>query len=301
MSDVLKKITTGAIVVLYYPNWISCSSLLDYLQDQIDTIFVICNGISPEDKILLLDKVNQAPNQYLLSLNSENLGLGEALNIGLVQAQAHQIGYLFLFDQDSVVSNNYVQSMIDELEKISLKDSTAIAIGPSFFDLRAQLHIINKFKKNASPVQLQQIKEGVVACDCLITSGMLIDLKKIKPLQMFDASFFIDHVDSEWCFRMAAQGFQFYGSTQVMMGHHLSDARVIQIGPFTFLRYSPIRRYWFYKNSIRLIKLPYVSWQWKLRLAGILIISFVPNLFLDTNWTQSMRMMIKGSIDGLYY
>ena len=301
MIDAPIKKKIGAILVLYYPNWNLCSELIDSLRIQVDRIFIICNGISPEYKNLLLNKENEAPKQYSISLNIENLGLGEALNHGLVQAISDQVDYLFLFDQDSLVSTGYANAMINELEKVLKIDDKAIAIGPSFFDLRAKLNIVNRFKKNGRPIVAQLEDHSSVLCDCLITSGMMIHLKKLKPLQKFDASFFVDHVDSEWCFRLGDLGFHLYGSNQIVMGHNLSDSRVFQFGPFTFLRYSPLRRYWFYKNSIRLIKLPYTSWQWKFRIAGILFISFVPNLFLDTNWVKSMHMMIKGSIDGLHY
>jgi rhamnosyltransferase len=84
----------------------------------------------------------------------------------------------------------------------------------------------------------------------------------------------------------------------VRLAHRVSDAASWHFGPLTFLRYSPIRRYWFYKNNVRLIRCKYVPNQWKIRLISIMAIWFIPNLLIDQSPWMSAKMMIKGFFDG---
>ena len=127
-----------------------------------------------------------------------------------------------------------------------------------------------------------------------------MNIKAINPVQYFDESYFVDQVDSEWCFRLRSLGYRIYGTTKVLLGHRLSDSVGLRFGSITFLRYNPIRRYWFYKNSIRLVRSPITALVWKFRLCMNLFLSFVPNIFLDQNAILSCKMMLKGLRDGIF-
>lgn len=286
---------TGAIIVLYFPEWEVLQELLESLRNQVSKIYLISNGMG--------DNIRDALKEFecctIIVELSNNPGLGKALNVGVALAIDDQCEYVLLFDQDSMAPKNYLAVMLHELQNIPQDSKNWAAIGPSFYDVRSTVGRVNNFKKDGLRVLGTNDQGSIIPCDCLITSGMLLNLKKLQPFPKFDESFFVDQVDSEWCFRLNAKGYGLYGSRKVQLAHRLSDASAWHIGPLTFLRYSPLRRYWYYKNSVRLIRSPYTPTMWKLRLVGILTVSFIPNLFLDENAWLSAKMMLLGLWSGL--
>jgi len=286
---------SGAIIVLYFPQWDILQELLRSLKAQVSNIYLISNGMSDE----IRDALKEFSDCSILEELDLNPGLGKALNVGLKLAIEDQCEYVMLFDQDSLAPLKYLKKMIEESKKIPQANKPWAALGPSFYDARSTSVRVNQFKKNGRDPEVTSKEESVISCDCLITSGMLINLKQLHPFIGFDESFFVDQVDSEWCFRTSAMGYGIYGTRKIRLAHRLSDSVARKLGPLTFLIYSPLRRYWYYKNSVRLIRSAYVPRSWKLRLAGILTLSFIPNLFLDKNAWLSGKMMISGLFDGL--
>ena len=286
---------TAAVIVLYFPEWDVLSTLLRSLSNQVSKVYLISNGLQIEIHALLRLQGGYAKILVL----ENNPGLGAALNQGMQFAVQDGCDYLFLFDQDSLAPPNFVSSMLREYGKVQGGFNKIAALGPSFFDLRSSELELNQFKRNGFAVWPKVGDRLPIECDCIITSGMMINLGGLSPIQYFDESYFVDQVDSEWCFRMRSLGFRIYGTTKVLLGHRLSDSAGLRVGSITFLRYNSIRRYWFYKNSIRLIKSPITALIWKLRLSLNLLISFAPNVFLDQNAKQSCKMMLKGLWDGI--
>ena len=287
---------TAAVIVLYFPEWDVLSALIKSLTSQVSKIYLISNGLQIEIHALL--KLQGGFDR--LSIHEENLGLGAALNEGLRLAIQDECDYLFLFDQDSLTPPNYVNSMLREFNKLGDESQKIAALGPSFFDLRSSELELNQFKRNGFAVWPKTGEILPIECDCIITSGMLVNIKAINPVQYFDESYFVDQVDSEWCFRLRSLGYRIYGTTKVLLGHRLSDSVGLRFGSITFLRYNPIRRYWFYKNSIRLVRSPITTLVWKFRLCMNLFLSFVPSIFLDQNAILSCKMMLKGLRDGIF-
>lgn len=285
---------TAAIVVLYFPQWDVLQPLLKSLEGQVDKAYIISNGMDEQIRVNLQEAFAHCSLQDL----PNNPGLGKALNVGLDLAIEGQYDYAFLFDQDSMIPDGYVIDMLAETQKINPGTKPWIAIGPSFYDVRSSKKRLNQFKKDGRNAREINKENDLISCDCLITSGMLLNLKEIKPFPKFDESFFVDQVDSEWCFRVTALGYRLFGSKKIQLAHRLSDSKVMHIGPLTFLRYSPIRRYWYYKNSMRLIRAKYTPNSWRLRLAMILSVGFIPNLVLDRSAWQSLKMMNSGLVDG---
>lgn len=86
-------------------------------------------------------------------------------------------------------------------------------------------------------------EHGLVKVDVLITSGMFISTHAWIEGSRYNDGLFVDFTDSEWCFRVRDLGYTLYGCLNVEMGHALSDAPPVKILGFSFLRYSPVRRY----------------------------------------------------------
>ena len=85
------------------------------------------------------------------------------------------------------------------------------------------------------------------------------------------------------------------------MGHALSDSAPIQFLGLKFLKYSPLRRYYYFKNTVIFCKLDYVPSAWKRRLMFGLFIRFFINFIIDNQKILSFKMMLSGVVDGIRY
>ena len=93
--------------------------------------------------------------------------------------------------------------------------------------------------------------DAVVNVDFLLSSGSLLPLSALANIGLMDESLFIDHVDTEWCFRAKAHGFQLFGVCDAVMTHALGERRK----EIWFLRqrvvpfHKPFRYYYMFRNS----------------------------------------------------
>jgi rhamnosyltransferase len=83
------------------------------------------------------------------------------------------------------------------------------------------------------------------------------------------------------------------------MGHALSEAPPLKIFGTSFFHYSPLRRFYFFRNTLLICRQNYVSNAWRLRLLGGLFIRLFVCLLIDKKKTSSLHMMLKGIYQGL--
>jgi len=197
--------------------------------------------------------------------------------------------------------------MIDALlqSQINLKKAgiKCAALSPIFYDLREKIksffpvyrEVNGKIIVNTPCTQINNLLEA----DYLITSGMLIDVQAWNEGIKFNEDFFVDYTDIEWCFRCRSMGYQLYANSEIEMGHTLSDNFRKPILGLNFLQYSPIRRYYFYRNVLYFCKLNFVSLAWKKRLLKSLAIKFFLNPLVDQSPWGSLKMMGRGIFDGI--
>ena len=88
--------------------------------------------------------------------------------------------------------------------------------------------------------------------DGLNSSGTLISTIAFHVIGEFDSHLFIDHVETDWCFRAKAKGFKLYATTKTKLTHFMGD----DICYYWFFRKnsmpyrSPSRHYYLARNSI---------------------------------------------------
>ena len=107
----------AAIIVSYFPD----ENLIDLMKDlfcQVKLILIMDNGsmnsiILKQIEEYYFDKVRII---YLV----ENMGIGAALNYGIKELENGGFKYVFTFDQDSRIPENYVSSMLNFIKNFSL-------------------------------------------------------------------------------------------------------------------------------------------------------------------------------------
>ena len=289
----------AAVVVLYHPDLVLFQGLIRSIVDQVDFLLVVDNG---QDRELMLPLINHHATVHYHEL-SQNYGLGFALNFGFSKAIELGANYIATFDQDSVATHGMIFALLQSHMNLKKDGILCAAVSPIFYDLRERdkkyFPVYQEINGKITAIT-PNAKEGTLLdADYLITSGMLIDTHVWSEGIRFDERFFIDYTDVEWCFRSRAMGYKMYVNCEVEMGHTLSDGIRKPLLSLNILQYSPIRRYYFYRNVLYFCKLNYVPPAWSRRLFKSLLIKYFLNPMVDTHPWSSLKMMTAGIIDGI--
>jgi rhamnosyltransferase len=287
-----------AVIITYHPDVVHLQALLHSLASEVAQIVIVDNG-SIESLSCFAELQANKKNLAVLSLG-DNFGIGHAQNVGMEFAKKTGLKYVLLFDQDSCPEAGMISKLCSAFEAIQSEGIKLASVAPCYKD--AQAGVLSTFVR----VGLFGFKRTApsstpVEADFLIASGSLIPLSVIADLGGVDASLFIDHVDTEWCFRAKARGYKLYGVPSAVMRHSLGDHRI----RFWFMRWrtvpyhSPFRYYYMFRNSILLQRRSYMPLSWKVAdLARCIRAAVFFGLFSTTR-LACLRMMIRGVIDGV--
>lgn len=287
-----------AVIVSYHPDAAALQHLIEIVAPQTAAVVLVDNA-SDGNWHDGIGRALSAAGGALLR-QGENIGLAAAQNLGIDWARGHGYGYVLLLDQDSEPTEGMVASLVGALHRLSATGRVA-AVGPRFHDLRE--HRDAPFVRLGFPLnqKLWCAEEAqAVACDFLISSGMLIPLEVLDQVGPMDAGLFIDNVDLEWGFRARAQGFALYGVCAAMLHHRLGDARRrLPWGLGQVVVHGPSRLYYMMRNRLLLYRTPHVPRVWKaqdmLRVPAKL---FLFGLLIRPR-RHNLRCMLRGLWDGL--
>ncbi len=190
-----------------------------------------------------------ADPRITLVLNSANLGIARALNIGIQRVAALGFAWVLLLDQDTSVDEDMVQWLIAVYAAFPDKDRLAV-IGSGFRDVNRQP------RGTAGDAHVLREEAPWEEVESVITSGSLIPLAVHAALGPFRDEFFIDYVDSEYCFRARARGYRVIRTTRPLMSHTIGAPTrhdVLGITKWT-TNHSPDRRYYFASNDTVMLR-----------------------------------------------
>ncbi len=292
----------AALVVAFRPVQAQLSRLIEVLARECTIVYVMDNGGGAE---AIADILKETPSRVRLVDMIENRGIGAALNLGFQCATAAGMKYVVTFDQDSAPKDGLAPALVRGIEQIASRGTKVAAVGPRIVDVRSAQSIDYPFMRRRMgwPVAVKCAgRSETIEADYLITSGCLIPLSIYRAVGPFDQELFVDCTDMEWCFRARALGYRLYGICALGMPHELGTGDSSQAGGITFLGHSPIRRYYYARNTMRLLKLSHVALGWKMRMligliARVILLPFAAEF--RKGWTKDWRMLAKGVLDGV--
>ena len=272
-----------AVVILFYPNITTINRLLDALFKQ----NVHCILVDNSSKAQLSEKTLPA-GQYTYICNQKNLGIAEAQNIGLVEASNLGFGFSFVFDQDSQITDTFIEKMCNEWICAQKVDDKLAAIGPQIY-----CHFTDKLEKPLIQKTISTLAPNVHEVNQIIASGMLLDLQCFQVIGLKDQSLFIDGVDHEWCWRARTLGYIIALTQNVVMRHSLGEKK-INLGVFAVKIGTPVRLYYQTRNLLILSRRSYVPMYWKLRNLLYLPLKVLINTLLVDQRMLRLKYIIKG-------
>ena len=228
----------AAIIVSYNPD----NNLLDSINlliNQVERIIIVDNGSESEKKknIKLIRDIDNEKIEIIF--NEENLGIATALNIGVRSALKQGYNWILTMDQDSKVSKNMVEKMLEVYNGIDEKERKDIlSIFPNFVDERVQ-----SIKENSDMDAYKYV-------DADITSGNLLRAEVFDKVGFFDDSLFIDLVDTDFCMRLNEKNIKMIKVRDAILYHSLGESQSVKsiFGKFNTSNHSALRRYYMTRN-----------------------------------------------------
>ncbi|WRS30224.1 glycosyltransferase family 2 protein [Actinomycetaceae bacterium MB13-C1-2] len=288
----------SVVVVTFNPNPVALKRLLTALRPQVNSAIVVDNGSSNQATIRDLAKEYGAT----LICSEENIGIAAAQNVGIEHALRNGADHVLLSDQDSVPAPNMVQQLMQCLgEQSSLPHSRPVAaIGPVPVDERGNRGDALVYSFTTWGPKRREIPEPgdvlevpfVLASGCLIPRAALID---VGPM---NEGLFIDHVDLAWCLRAIQKGYRVLACGDARLTHELGEETTRLPGGREVHVQSPMRAYFMVRNTLLLMRAPFMPLKWKLGYIPYLT-KYIGFYTLAPGRERRVPQMVEGLWDGI--
>lgn len=290
------------IIVTYNPDRETLLASINLLLPQVQIIVVIDNDSNVSiDRIIHSLKEEEYNKIKLIELD-RNYGVGRAYNVGISIARSLNTAFVLLLDHDSIPEFDMLGKLYEAFVQLENQDKSVCAVGPRYRNLTgkqlSQFVRIGRFGLTRTSCDNTH---HYVQTDFLISSGTLISIKSLNLIGDMEEDLFIDHIDTEWCFRAKSKGFELYGICNAIMQHSLGDRQTrIWWGRWRLIPFhQPFRYYYMFRNSILLWQRLYMPAAWKRadKLRTLYFLFFFA--VFSPNRLANLRMMLKGIKDGL--
>ncbi|MFN9470776.1 glycosyltransferase family 2 protein [Acidovorax sp.] len=287
-----------ACVVAYHPDNRRLQALVARLQPEVADVLVIDNGQSIDPTAA---PWSDMPGVHWYSAPG-NLGVGAALNLARQRALEGPYDFLLTFDQDSLPPAGYVTGLLDIWSHAGDAVCRWAALGPAIRDevtgrtlpvrrVDPQLHLV----LSADPWPARQTLE----VDHAITSGCLYPVAALSAVGPFKGDWFVDMVDTEWCWRARHRGWSVMQTGALVLEHTIGKAGATVLGR-QVLAHPPQRIYFQVRNTLWLLRSREVPRGWRRQLLVPLARKLLLQPLLpDRRWARLLAM-VRGGVHGLW-
>lgn len=294
----MNNIKFSAVIVSFNPVWAELKNLVEQLTKKysIDVFITDNNSTDAESEFSKFPKNEKVH----VSILKQNKGIAFAQNYGLKKsiAEPFNVDFVFLFDQDSEIKQDFIDGMIEAYNK--LNNDNIAAIGPVFSDSRYGFYYpIIKLDKLGFRTKIDpESSTKPIAASMLIASGMMINVKNLQKIGYMNEALFIDYVDTEWCLRACALGYSFYAIPDVKMKHAIGDKN-IKLLKWRIPVHSPFRRYYRIRNSFALLKMPHIPKLMAIREVVFSLIHQTILILCGRKHKEYLKSLLRGVSDGI--
>ena len=264
----------AAVVVFYNPSDENIKNIYNYI-DSVDKLYIVDNS---DDDVVRIKDTKKIKYIKL----GENKGIAYALNSGAKNAIEDKYKYLLTLDQDSKMTGNIVNKMVEYLK--GSKDKKIGLISP-YQDIDSKNDVLNNDVEDMVEV---------------MTSGNIINLDAYKKIGGFKDWLFIDCVDTDYCMNLHKHGYKVLRLNNVVMKHELGNLKVHKLfgKEYPCYNHNPIRRYYIVRNNLYINSMyhdlypDYCDWLLRVQKGQVKrIIAF------EKNKIKKLKMMFKGYKD----
>lgn len=283
-----------SVIISYNPDFEKISNLImDLLKSNVEVVVVDNNSTNKK----MLENINGCHKIFL----DENEGIARAQNFGVEFCLKNGAEYVIFFDQDSTISDNFINELIFDYKQLETQGLKIGAIGPRFMDERFNFFYpsINYNNGKRERVDTENIIEPTKST-LLISSGSLVSISTLLSVGLMRENYFIDYVDTEWCFRAESKGYINYISSRAVMKHAVGD-NMVENRYFKTPIHSPFRRYYITRNAFYMLKEPHIPKGVAIRQIFVNFIQQIIIIINEKNKKGYIMSFYSGVKDGLKY
>jgi rhamnosyltransferase len=279
----MQEAQPGAVIISYHPEE-DVFENLRLLCLQVRPVVVVDNGSS--DAALAKLREASITLSFALIENKQNLGIATALNQGIRALGEKQCDRVFLFDQDSAVTEGYIQTMMNCFS--AAPDNLGILV-PRYVDRRFGTIL-------APPIE----KTGRMKV--ATTSGSLMSMAIFDVAGYFVEELFIDGVDYEYSLRIRFLGFSIGECGEAVLLHSPGTPtyhRLLGSKRFQAANYSAVRRYYQERNKVWLAKRYWRNFPAIIAsFSAMTVKELLKIILVEDDKLRKVRAMSRGLLDG---
>lgn len=265
MEKKMNKI--GISIVTYNPNLEKLNNALNVYKKLNLSVNIYDNG---SKNYTQLKKMSiKFSNIYIITEN-KNLGIAYALNKNFALSKKHGLKWVITFDQDSVITEEFLKKYLVDISKLSTDSQIAI-ICTKVLDKNTGKIIFGK------GTHYERIKDP----QNIITSGSCIRVSSWENIDKFNDELFIDFVDTDFQERILLNGFKIVRCNNIVLVHEIGKTTDKKIGPFIIhcSNHNSFRRYYMVRNRLFFYRkyygyFPYIGALIRLSLGTLKIVLF---------------------------
>lgn len=270
-----------AVMVTFNPG-AELIANVSVLSRQVDGIVIVDNASSGA----ALDRIRelQEHSSYKVIRNDSNLGVAGALNIGLRVALEERYEWIVTFDQDSTVTEGYIDAMLDaarNAERVGI-------VCPRYRD-----------RHSMRELPMPRTKSGDLLTT--MTSGSMVHRTTIETAGWFDERLYIDSVDTEYGLRLRSMGLRLIQAEKAELLH--SVGRLVGhwwLGRnFWTTNHSAGRRYYMTRNRLFIFSRYPREIDWIRRDLRSMAGEIFGIVMFEENKLRKLYLIARGMIDGL--
>lgn len=194
----------AAIITAYKP-YQPIDKLYKNIKNQVDEVIIVDNG-------------ENTSIEGCHWLNNPENGIAKAQNMGIKKARELECTHILLLDDDSIPAENMVSKLLKALKK----EEKAAVIAPYIEEPnlnRPPKYIQPKSDYNFQRVSFDEHTDILRNLYYVAASGSLIPLEIFDHIGEMKEAFFIYFVDTEFCLRARAAGFDIVAVRDAKMQH----------------------------------------------------------------------------------
>jgi GT2 family glycosyltransferase len=273
---------------------------LESLQRQTRNIdeIVVVNNASTDSTLTLL--AARYPEITILNL-SQNSGVGGGLAAGLSYAAiTKKYDWVWLFDQDSVPSENGLERLLAGLQHLDITQASTAILAPVNIHPGTSMPCPGLLWVGGRLRQSAESNQRVTFVDSVITSGSLIRREAVEAVGLPRSDFFMDFVDHEHCLRLRRHGFRIAVVGDSLLHHVNGDPSKFKILGRTkyWTDHVPWREYYMTRNEIFTMWQYFPKWWSKVFTLYRLARKALDVLLFGNRKLACFRMMYRGFLDG---
>ena len=294
-SDKFSKL--AVVVVTMNPDLKILNKLVDRIPSS-STLIIVDNNSREQINI---DQFKLDVKHRILIENELNKGLATAINLGCDRARVNGSETVLLLDQDTEPEKNSINILLQSYYYLMESGVQLGCIGPKLVDVTTGLDLgFHRIKGLFWKRIFSDANNAPIEISSLNGSGTLMSLDHFFKLGGLDDALFIDHVDTEWSFRVKNSGYALYGIPRAIFLHRMGDKslRFWFFGWKVWPWRSPSRHRYLFRNAVVLMRRSYTPSVWTFWALLKLVLTFFVHLTVDPQRREQTKNMILGIRDG---